>query len=136
MKKILILLICYKMLLGNSRYELKLYESILPSIFSQTPLKIYASDDLREFLQYSSKFIIMPNCTDAVVILVGRNFKHISKECKNKPLFATSYRWFKTYQNSFGAFYWRKGRPQIKFKQSVLHKYNLNLPKSMEKYAK
>ena len=137
MKKIIfILLIFWNILFANNSYELKLYEKILPSIFLQMPIKIYTDKDTKKLLVNSDKFDILTTCTDAVVVIVGKNFENISQECTNKPIFATSYRWFKKNQNSFGAFYWRKGRPQLKFKLDILNKYNLVLPDTFEKYAK
>ena len=137
MKKILIILfLLYSISNASDNYELKLYEKVLPSIFKQLPIKIYTDDDIKDILKHSNKFDILSTCTDAVVVIIGKNFENISQECKNKPIFATSYRGFKNYQNSFGAFYWRKGRPQIRFKNDTLNRYNLNLPNSLKKYAK
>ena len=137
MKKIIfILLIFWNILFANNSYELKLYEKILPSIFLQMPIKIYTDKDTKKLLVNSDKFDILTTCTDAVVVIVGKNFENISQECTNKPIFATSYRGFKNYQNSFGAFYWRKGRPQIRFKNDTLNRYNLDLPYYLKKYIK
>lgn len=137
MKKILIiLLLFYNILNANNNYELKLYEKVLPSIFKQTPIKIFADKNIKEILKYSQLFHIVDNCDNAVMLLVGKNFSDLSKECKNKPIFSTSYRDFKNNDNSFGAFYWRKGRPQIKFKNSVISKFNLHLPNNLKKYSK
>jgi hypothetical protein len=77
----------------------------------------------------------MESCNDSVVVIVGKGFKRDIDIC-NKPIFATSYRSFKNLENSFGAFYWRKGRPQIKFKVNIINKYDLRLPNSLERYAK
>ena len=137
MKKILIvLLIYYNCLNASDNYELKLYEKVLPSIFTKLPIKVFVDKKHRKMLQNSSKFKVVDNCNESVVLLVGKDFTKLPSECKNKPLFSTSYRSFKNDKNSFGAFYWRKGRPQIKFKNDVLDRYNLNLPASLKKYAK
>lgn len=138
MKKILIIFILvYTTLLnGSDKYELKLYEKVLPSIFTTTPIKVYVDKNTKELLKNSNKFEIMDSCDDATVLLIGKSFVNIDSQCQGKPMFSTSYRGFKNGTNSFGAFYWRKGRPQIRFKRDVLDKYNLFLPNSLQKYAK
>ncbi len=137
MKRIIIIFVFFTTILNASNnYELKLYEKILPPIFSKIPLTVFADKDANELLNISKKFKIVTNCNEAVVILIGRNFLNIPDDCKDKPIFSTSYRSFKNSKNSFGAFYWRKGRPQIKFKNKVLVRYNLTLPNFLRKYEK
>ena len=137
MKRIIIIFVFFTTILNaNNRYELKLYEKVLPFVFHKTPLIVFADKDANEILKYSKKFKIVTKCKKAVVILIGSDFLDIPDECKDKPIFSTSYRSFKNSENSFGAFYWRKGRPQIKFKNKVLEKYNLTLPNFLRKYAK
>ena len=134
MKKIFFIHLCiYTLLNASNDYELKLFETILPSIFKQQPITVYLDNDMSLLLQDSVKFKIVQSCNSSVVILIGKNFNNLSTECKNKPIFATSYRDYKN-DNSFGAFYWRKGRPQLKFKRAVLKRYNLVLPDNLQRY--
>lgn len=133
--KIFYLLLIYNFAFANN-YELKLYEKVLPSIFKEIPIKVFADKDTHVLLEHSNKFHIVSKCDKAVILLIGKRFDNIPIQCKDKPIFATSYRSYKNSVNSFGAFYWRKGRPQLKFKNEVLEKYNLNLPFSLQKYVK
>jgi len=66
--------------------------------------------------------------------LVGRSFPELPAECQDKPLFSTSYRIYKNLEKSFGAFYWRKGRPQLRFKKEGLERYHLILPEILQRY--
>lgn len=134
MKYISFFLISTNFLFAATQYELLLYEKILPSIFHNTPLKIYASQDEYKLLKYSNKFNLVSYCDSSVVLLLGSQFENLPKECQNKPIFATNYRVFKNNTHSFGAFYWRKGRPQIIFDQAILNNYNITLPDSLKKY--
>jgi len=135
MKKIfLIFLFIVSFLNAKSNYELKLYETIIPAIFSDYPINVYIDDDMYLLLKDSTVFNIVQNCDSSVTLLIGKNFGTLSLECRNKPVFSTNYRSFKKNQNSFGAFYWRKGRPQIKFNTDVLRKYDLVLPDSLKRY--
>jgi len=136
MKKIfLIWIFIHQVLLAESSYELKLYEKVLPYIF-ETPIKVYVDGSTKNLLQNSDEFEIKSTCSDDVVLVIGKNFSDLPQACKEKPLFATSYRWYKNYKNSLGAFYWRKGRPQLRFKKDIFEKYNIDVPYSLRKYVK
>ena len=103
-------------------------------VFQQKNINIFPDSEMKVLFKNSSIFNIVDNC-EAADLLVGKRMLNFPNNCKNKPIFATSYR-FLDNENSFGAFYWRKGRPQIKFKLKVIEKFNLHLPKSLKKYAK
>lgn len=135
-KHILLLLIIELALFSAENYELKLYQSLLPRLFSQNVLNVYVKDtDQIKILEHSTSFQLVANCVDAD-ILIGKKFDSLTQECLDKPVFATTYRSFKNNKNAFGAFYWRKGRPQVQFKLKNINKYNLHLPKNLIKYAK
>ena len=121
-------------LFSNTQYELKLYETILPVLFQQKKLKVYADNKSKEVLLNSRLFSVTSHCKQAELLL-GKNFTNLDRQCMEKPLFATDYKSFKNFENSFGAFYWRKGRPQIKFNLKLIQKFKLYLPQNMKKYA-
>jgi len=132
MKKfIFIFLLTVLNIFANNSYEVKLYEKILPNIFDKKVLKVFIDKNMKDILQYSDKFKIVKNCNDADLIIGNQT---LPTDCK-KPRFSNSYRCFLKCKNSFGAFYWRKGRPQIKFKIKEIERFNLVLPNSLRKYS-
>jgi len=135
MKKLTIIFILIINLNANNNYELKLYEQLLPKIFSTNIITVFADKKTKELLSKSDKFILVDNCDDAIVI-IGKNLNKDITLCQYKPHFNTSYKSFNNSKNSFGAFYWRKGRPQIRFKLDAIKKYNLDLPSNLKKYAR
>ena len=138
MKKVWILFVFFfNVAYGSANYELQLYEKVLPSIFLQTPLRIFVENkDIRVLLEKSDKFEVTNSCDSTVVVVIGKKFSQLTKECQDKPRFTTNYKSFINDSKSFGAFYWRKGRPQLRFKQDVLNRYNLKLLDGLEKYAR
>jgi len=137
MKKILLtpFIFVFTLLNASGNYELNLYETVMPVIFMERPIIVYVDDESYLLLKDSVRFKVVKTCDESVTLLIGENFTNVSSVCKNKPIFSTSYRDFKEYNNSFGAFYWRKGRPQIKFKGDALRKYKLVLPTSLQRYV-
>ena len=133
MKFFILCFILTKLLFANN-YELKLYEHILPSIFKGKIL-IYTDSKSKEILENSKILTIVDKCSEAN-LLIGKNFNNLDELCKKTPLFTTSYKSYKNNKDSFGAFYWRKGRPQLKFKKDVIEKLNFILPNNLQKYVK
>jgi len=132
--KFFILCFIFTKLLFANNYELKLYEHILPSIFKGKIL-IYTDSKSKEILENSKILTIVDKCSEAN-LLIGKNFNNLDELCKKTPLFTTSYKSYKNNKDSFGAFYWRKGRPQLKFKKDVIEKLNFILPNNLQKYVK
>ncbi len=135
MKKIIFIIFIFVNLYATDNYTLKLYEAILPKIFD-VPIKVYIKDDIKSILSVSREFIVVDSCDETVDILIGKHFDNLPESCQKKPVFATSYNEYKDNIHSFGAFYWRKGRPQIRFNQINLQKYNLVLPTELQKYMR
>ena len=134
MKKLLLVFLVVVHLFANN-YEVKLYEKIIPSIFQKKIVDVYASKDTKEFFKNRYLFRTTDDCTKADII-VGKKFKDLNTECLKKPFFTTSYRAYRKYGNSIGAFYWTKGRPQLQFDLQKIEKYHLFLPKSLRRYSK
>ena len=134
MKRLLLLFIFTQLIIyADSNYELKLYEKIFPVIFHKQHLKVFTDKDTKAFLNNSNTFSIVNSCNNAI-LLIGKEFPSLENKCKNKPLFSTSYLSYHNQKNSFGAFYWRKGRPQLKFNKILLKKFNIILPISLRVY--
>lgn len=133
--KILLLIFCLvTIIFADIPYERKLYETILPTLFKQKPIKVYTNGKITKLLQDSEQFRVVSHCDATVVLLLGKDFTHLPPECSTKPIFATDYKTFRS-PYSIGAFYWRKGRPQISFRKDNIKKFNLTLPDSLKRYA-
>ncbi len=133
--KILRLLIVLCMLLDAKEYTLKLYETLLSPLFTDFPIVVYADEESVKKLQKSDVFEVERQCNTDVDLLIGSRFAHLPKQCRNKPLFATTYKAYRANNNAFGAFYWRKGRPQIHFKKEALEKFGLKLPPKLQRFV-
>jgi len=131
LKHFLILFFCFSSLLSKN-YELQLYETIFTNLFHKKTIKLYTDNPS---LFYKNKvFVLQQNCLKADLLIIS-NFNKLPKKCLNKPIFTTSYKKYLDYQ-VIGAFYWRKGRPQLKFNIKNLKKYKLFLNQTLKGYAK
>jgi hypothetical protein len=134
MKTVWIVLLATLLAEAGNPYELKLYEKVLPMLFTQYPIRVYADETVRNTLLKSRKFVVVDRCDDSVAVLIGKSFPELPDICQDKPLFSTSYRTYKNMEESFGAFYWRKGRPQLRFKKERLEHFHLMLPETLQRY--
>ena len=135
MIKILISLLLFgNIIFASASYELKLYEKILPIVLKSSKIAVYADSNSFEILRDSNLFTLTNDCTKAS-ILIGKTFNTLQKSCLEKPIFATGYRAFRDFNSSFGVFYWRKGRPQLRFSLNRVKKLGLFLPQSLLKYT-
>ena len=121
--------------IASDNYELQLFERVIPAIFKNKKIKVYVTPDVKNILKKSKKFIVVDSCDKDTILLMGKKFTNLPIECKNKPLFATNYRYYKRTPEAFGAFYWRKGRPQLRFKRDGFKAFHLDLPQGLQNYA-
>jgi len=90
---------------------------ILEKIFANISMKkefIIWSDDKELIEEFDKKrtFTTTTICKDATLIIL-ENKKNIDKTCSEKPVFVLDYTLLKEVPQSFGAIFWKKGRPNI-----------------------
>ena len=120
-KSLLILFLLLFNLSAYDNYELKLFEKVLPLIFSSKIINVYSDQDAQEIIKNSTILHMRDECNDIDLIISKKRSQDI--KCKNIPLFATSLSAYKNSTNAIGAFYWRKGRPQLKLNADVIKKF-------------
>lgn len=104
-----------------------LFSYIFPLITHKKIVKVYTLPRYYDYFK-TNNFILVKDCNKSDIV-VG------NIQCKNKPIFALSYTFFKNNKNVFGVFYYRKGRPQLKFKQKILKKFFKTVPKELMEYV-
>jgi len=85
-------------------------------------------------LQGSSFESLTHECHQAGLVY-GSAFESLPLACKALPRFSTDYDDFQKDKNSIGAFYWRKGRPQLRFNKERCEAFNIILPNELVQYA-
>jgi hypothetical protein len=132
---ILFTLILLKLLIADGREErritsteIKIVEFVLLAI--DRDIKVYADESRKIELLKKSRLKRVDNCSKASIVYASS----LPPQCRDKPLFTDSYRTFRDSSNAIGAFYWRKGRPNILFLKPRLSKFNLKVSKKLRKY--
>ncbi len=122
-------------LLQADLYTQSLLEKLLSPLFQEKPIVAYVDAEHYQTLQDSKLFRLQSACDSKTELVLWDCLEHLPDACRNKPLFATTYRTYINHpDNAFGAFYWRKGRPQIHFNKRLLEKYHLTLPPTLQRF--
>lgn len=105
------------LLASDDRVDIKaqILEKILSNVSINGTISIWTDDEelLLEFKK-SSSLTVSDNPAVATLLVIEhkKNIQH-NEDCKNKPIFVLNYELLKDIPESFGAFFWKKGRPNI-----------------------
>jgi len=125
MKKVIILIISSVMLFASAKIEL--FEKLFTTLFHKPVVYVLTNND---DIKYSTSKVlkIVNDCNEADIVIGD-----IDQNCK-KPRFLLDYYQFKKDKNAIGAFYWRKGRPQLRLRKDMIDKYHLYISKDFEDF--
>ncbi len=85
-------------------------------------------------LKGSSFTHIIGQCRGADIVY-GSRFETLPDTCQSLPRFTTDYELFQHDEQVIGAFYWRKGRPQLRFSKERCERFNIFLPPELVRYV-
>ena len=105
-----------------------LFTEIFTQIFNKDFIRVYTVPKYYKYF-INKKFILTRSCRRADFV-----FGTILR-CRNKPVFTLDYKFYKKNRDVFGVFYYRKGRPQLKFKRDVLIRFFHKVPDKLEKFT-
>lgn len=93
--------------------KVEILEKIFTNISMKKELLIWSDDKkLIEIFNKKDSFATTANCEDATLLIL-EDKSNLEKNCKNKPIFVLEYSLLKEIPQSFGAIFWKKGRPNI-----------------------
>ena len=130
MKKVLVSLIFIYTFLYSVSSESKIVKLLFSSLFNSTKINIYVDDKKKYTIIKEAGFNLVKTCSKADLVYSSSYLI----ECNNKPIFTDNYKSFRDEKNVIGAFYWKKGRPNILFLKPRLDSFELKLPEKLEKY--
>jgi hypothetical protein len=88
-------------------------EKVFTNISINKTLIIWSDDkELIEEFNKKGSLATTANCKDATLLIL-ENKKNIEQVCQNTPIFVLDYALLKEVPQSFGAIFWKKGRPNI-----------------------
>ena len=119
MKKLILLL---AIVIVNAN-EIELFENLFTQLFHKKEINIYT----KKYSYFNSRILKKVDSCKKADLVLGE------LDC-NKPRFVLNYHNFKKDKMAIGAFYWRKGRPQLRLRKDNILKYHLYLSKEFSEY--
>ncbi len=131
MRKFLIVALFTTILLyaDNSSNGIKyaILNKIVSGIVQNNTLRIWSDNEaINDFFRSTELYQVVLTCADADIIVL-ENEESLSKSCKKGNIFVLSYELLNKVPQSFGAFFWKKGRPNIVFIESRIEAQGLIL---------
>ena len=134
--KFLILSILSALLLSASdiSQQVRILEKVVSEISLGEEIKIWSDDKniIRQLNRYS-KFEITTDCKDATCIIL-KDKKNLPKVCENTHIFALDYKLLSKIPQSFGALFWKKGRPNIVILEPRIKAQRIIISKNLMPY--
>jgi len=91
----------------------EILEKIFANISMKKELIIWSDDkELIEAFNKKGSLTTTANCKDATLLIL-ENKKNMEHMCDSKAIFVLDYALLKEIPQSFGAIFWKKGRPNI-----------------------
>lgn len=123
---------------SEERIDIKaqILEKIFANIHINKTITIWTdSTELLEEFKKSSYLIVTDDCAVATLIVVKEK-KNIEadEDCRGKPIFVLNYEMLKDIPESFGAFFWKKGRPNIVIVEPRTQLQNIRVSSELDAY--
>ncbi|MDY0124501.1 hypothetical protein [Sulfurimonas sp.] len=123
---------------SEERIDIKaqILEKIFSNISIEKTITIWSdNDELLEEFKKSSYLIVTDDCAVATLIVVEEK-KSIEddEDCRDKPIFVLNYELLKDIPESFGAFFWKKGRPNIFIVEPRTELQNIRVSSELDAY--
>jgi len=135
MKIIILLLIAIMSFASDTvHFQSKILEKIFTNISTSKELKIWSDDKkiLNELKKDKILHTVDKMCDASLVII--KNKKNLSKECKPNFIFVLKYNLLNEIPKSFGAMFWKKGRPNIVIIEPRIDSQHITVSKDLEPY--
>jgi hypothetical protein len=75
------------------------------------------------------------SCDDADIIIIGESVEKIPNNCGDAPIFSRNYKLYKSDSRVVGAFYWKKGRPNIVLNKKRVKELGTVISEPLKRYC-
>lgn len=138
MKKIIFLLSIFVTLLSasnsNSELRLKILKNIISGIENSKPMRLWSDDkEIMDAFSLSKNFVVVDRYEDAKMIILSKK-SNLPNKVRSKHIFVLDYDLLYQIPESIGAFFWKKGRPNIVFIKPRLEEHSLKLSANLKPY--
>jgi len=134
--KFLFLSILSALLLSASSIssQVKILETIVTEISLNDKILIWSDDkDILAQLEKNNRFKTTKYCQNATIIILKEK-KQFLPECSQAYIFVLNYKLLSEVPQSFGALFWKKGRPNIVILESRIKAQKIKISQNLKPY--
>jgi len=134
--KFLFLSILSALLLSASSvtHQVKILEKIISEISLKKQITIWSDDrDILAQLEDNNRFKTTKHCQNATMIIL-RDKKELLPECSQADIFVLNYELLSEVPQSFGALFWKKGRPNIVILEPRIKAQKIKITQNLKPY--
>ena len=136
MRYILILLFSALLLYANNTIHphAKILEKIILEISIEDVVKVWSdNNDILNGLRRQGRLETTIKCEEANIIILDEQ-KNLTQQCNSKHIFVLHYDLLLKIDTSFGALFWKKGRPNIVIIEPKIKAQSISITKKLEPY--
>ncbi|QFR48579.1 hypothetical protein FJR48_02085 [Sulfurimonas lithotrophica] len=114
--------------------RIKILERIIGKLSLNEQTRVWSDNkNILNTLSQNSSLKTTPNCIYANIIIL-QNQNKLPKECSSKAIFVLDYKLLSQIPQSFGAFFWKKGRPNIVILKPRIQKQSIKISSGLKSY--
>ncbi len=134
--RLFILLILSALLLfaSDTNHKVKILEKIISEISLDKQILIWSDDkSILAQLKNNNKIKTTQNCQTATFVIL-KDKKQLSSICSKSHIFVLNYKLLSDIPQSFGALFWKKGRPNIVIIEPRIKAQSITISKNLAPY--
>lgn len=118
----------------SDNLQIKILEKIITEITVNKEMKVWSDNkNILRMLKEHNKLKTTDNCEEATIIILQEHNKLISA-CSSRAIFVLNYKLLSDIPQSFGALFWKKGRPNIVIIKSRIKAQSIQVSNDLNPY--
>ena len=119
---------------SSDTLQIKILEKIITEISVDKETKVWSDNkNILRTLKEHNKLKTTDNCDEATIIILQEHNKLI-KACSSRAIFVLNYKLLSDIPQSFGALFWKKGRPNIVIIKSRIKAQSIQVSNNLNPY--
>jgi len=119
---------------SSDKLRVKILETIFSEITIDEKLRVWSDNkNILSEIREHDKFETATSCNSANIIILEYK-ENLQESCSSKCIFVLKYNLLSDIEHSFGALFWKKGRPNIVILEPRVKSQSIIITKDLEPY--
>lgn len=119
---------------NSDNLRIKILEKIITEISIDKEMKVWSDNkNILRTLKDHNKVKTTDNCAEATIIILQEQ-NNLINACSKRAIFVLNYKLLSNIPQSFGALFWKKGRPNIVIIKSRIKAQSIQVSNDLKPY--